>query len=81
MQTLGGQHIIIPSKIKDVDFTRVLTLNETAAHLWQRMSKGEFEIADLVAALTDAYDVTPAEAESDARALVAQLKGMRMISK
>lgn len=78
--TLAGQNIIIPSKMTDVDFTRVLSLNDTAAHLWRRMSEGEFEIADLVAVLTDAYDVSPAEAESDAQALVAQLRDMGLIS-
>ena len=60
LKTLAGQSIVVPGKLKNVDFTNLLTLNETAAVVWERMTQGEFEVDDLVKALTDAYEVDEA---------------------
>ena len=62
LKTLAGQSIVVPGKLKNVDFTNLLTLNETAAVVWERMTQGEFEVDDLVKALTDAYEVDEAQA-------------------
>lgn len=79
MKTLAGQSIVVPGKLKNVDFTNVLTLNETAAVVWERMTQGEFEVGDLVKALTDAYEVSEAQAREDVVALLAKIRELGMI--
>lgn len=80
MRTLAGQSIIVPTKVKDIDFTHILTLNETAATIWKRMNEGEFWIEDLAEALTDNYEVEKGQALRDAREIVDKMRGLRMIS-
>lgn len=79
LKTLAGQSIVVPGKLKNVDFTNVLTLNETATVVWERMTQGEFEVDDLVKALTDAYEVDEAQAREDVVALLAKIRELGMI--
>lgn len=79
LKTLAGQSIVVPGKLKNVDFTNLLTLNETAAVVWERMTQGEFEADDLVKALTDAYEVDEAQAREDVVALLAKIRELGMI--
>lgn len=79
LRTLVGQSIVVPGKLKNVDFTNFLTLNETAAVVWERMTQGEFEVDDLVKALTDAYEVDEAQAREDVVALLAKIRELGMI--
>ena len=77
LKTLAGQSIVVPGKLKNVDFTNLLTLNETAAVVWERMTQGEFEVDDLVKTLTDA--VGEAQAHEDVVALLAKIRELGMI--
>lgn len=79
LKTLAGQSIVVPGKLKNVDFTNLLTLNETAAVVWERMTQDEFEVDDLVKALTDAYEVGEAQAREDVVALLAKIRELGMI--
>lgn len=79
LRTLVGQSIVVPGKLENVDFTNLLTLNETAAVVWKRMTQGEFEVDDLVKALTDAYEVDEAQAREDVVALLAKIRELGMI--
>lgn len=79
LKTLAGQSIVVPGKLKNVDFTNLLTLNETAAVVWERMTQDEFEVDDLVKALTDAYEVDEAQAREDVVALLAKIRELGMI--
>lgn len=79
LRTLVGQSIVVPGKLENVDFTNLLTLNETAAVVWERMTQGEFEVDDLVKALTDAYEVDETQAREDLVALLAKIRELGMI--
>ncbi len=79
MRTLAGFNIIVPSKVKDIDYTHVLTLNETATTIWKRMTEGEFETDDLVKAITDAYEVDEEQARKDAVEMLEKLRGLKMV--
>ncbi len=79
MRTLAGFNIIVPSKVKDIDYTHVLTLNETATTIWKRMTEGEFETEDLVKAITDTYEVDEEQARKDAVEMLEKLRGLKMV--
>ena len=55
---------------KGINFNKLLTLNDTAAFLWEEAGKGEFTIESLVKALTDNYEVDADTATTDVKRIV-----------
>lgn len=68
LREICGEYVVTA-----VDFTKLISLNETAAFLWKTAEKqGEFTVASLAQALCDEYDVVMAQAEKDCEAIIAQ---------
>ena len=65
LRPLGGDHIVTGEGLARVDFSRVVSLNATAAYLWEKVQGREFGPEDLVSLLTARYDVTDAQARAD----------------
>lgn len=66
LRDLCGEHVIIASGRENIDFSKVVNLNESAAIMWNAVVGKEFEVADMAKALLDEYDVDEATAMSDA---------------
>lgn len=69
LREMCGEHIIIATGVANLDFSKVISLNESAAYLWREVEGKEFTPETLAALLTAKYDVDPATAEADAAAL------------
>ena len=69
LRPLGSEFIVTGDGISRVDFSKVVSMNATAAYLWNALQDREFEAEDLVPLLTERYDVDEATARADARAL------------
>ena len=68
LRDICGEKVIIASGIENIDFNKMISLNESAAYLWQQVSDKTFD-ADLLAQLLEAaYDVDHATATTDAQA-------------
>ena len=65
LRTLCGEHIVTGEGLARVDFSRVVSLNATAAYLWEQVEGKVFTPDDLVALLTARYDVDEARARED----------------
>ena len=65
LRTLCGEHIVTGEGLARVDFSRVVSLNATAAYLWEEVEGKDFTPDDLVALLTARYDVDEARARED----------------
>ena len=65
LRTLCGEHIVTGEGLARVDFSRVVSLNATAAYLWEQVEGKDFTPDDLVALLTARYDVDEARARED----------------
>ena len=57
-----GEHIIIGTGVENIDFSKVISLNESAAWLWREVEGKEFTPATLAALLMEQYDVDEAVA-------------------
>ena len=56
IQNVCGEHIIVPTGVENVDYSKIISLNETAAYLWENISSKEsFTIDDLVQLLLNEY--------------------------
>ena len=70
LRKLGTEYILIGESMALINFNKMITLNETAAFLWEQASRlsathGAFTASDLCKALCDEYDVSPEEAMTD----------------
>lgn len=72
LRTLCDEHIIVGCGRKNIDFSKVVNLNESAALMWNAVVGKEFTVADMAAALTAEYDVDEKTALADARRIVAE---------
>lgn len=69
-----GQTFLVPMGESNIDFSKLIALNESSLLLWKRMSEGEFTIDDLVKTLLDEYEVDEATARKDVETIVEQFK-------
>lgn len=70
LRDICGEKVIIASGIENIDFNKMISLNESAAYLWQQVSDKTFD-ADLLAQLLEAaYDVDHVTATTDAQAII-----------
>ena len=65
LRKLGNEYILVGESMELINFNKMITLNETAAFLWEEASKGEFDAGSLCNALCAEYDVTPEQAMTD----------------
>lgn len=70
LRSLCGEHIVIAEGLALVDFNKMLSLNDSAAYLWEQVKDKDFEIEDLVTLLTDRYEVSTDRAREDATTMV-----------
>ncbi|MBE6286554.1 MAG: PqqD family peptide modification chaperone [Bacteroidaceae bacterium] len=80
LQNVCGEYIIVPAGIENVDFSRIISLNPTAAFLWEKVSSlEEFTIETLVEALLEEYEVEEAVAREDCALIIERWAEMELI--
>ena len=75
LRKLGNEYILVGESMELINFNKMITLNETAAFLWEQAEKataahGEFTAADLCKPLCAEYDVSPEQAMTDVDATI-----------
>ena len=63
----------------NIDFTKVISLNESAAFLWKQVAGLEFSEEDLVQLLLGEYEVEESQAAEDVKALLTQWKAEGLV--
>ena len=74
LRTMGEDHIVIGEGLAQVNFNQILSLNESAAFLWEKLVGKEFTVEEMVELLREEYDVTEELARKDATDLAATWK-------
>ena len=64
LRTVAGQNVVVPVGENCLNFNAAITLNETAAFLWDCLKEDQTE-ESLAAKLTEEYDVTYETAKAD----------------
>ena len=80
LREMCGEYIIIGTGVENIDFSKVISLNESAVSLWRAVEGKEFTPATLAALLMEQYDVDEATALADATALANQWLSVGIIS-
>lgn len=73
LRDVAGTLVIVPVGAAVTAFPGMITLNDTAAYLWELL-KEEQTVESLVASLMDRYEVDAPKATEDVEAFVKQLK-------
>lgn len=71
LREMCGEHIISAEGIDNFDFNKIISLNDSAAWLWEAVSGKDFDADILAGLLLEKYDVERQTAETDARKLLA----------
>ena len=74
LRSLGKEFILVPEGLEAVDFTRMISMNESAAFLWKSLEDKEFDNETMIQLLMDEYDITHDVAEKDVEAVLQTLK-------
>lgn len=70
LRELGGDYILIGESVELVNFNNLITFNETAAYLWQKVEGKEFDVEELTRLLLSEYEVSEDIAREDAQATI-----------
>lgn len=69
LRVVCGENIIVAEGEENIDFSNIISMNESSAYLWQNIQGKEFTHEDLVGLLTQEYEVDEATAIKDVKAL------------
>ncbi len=80
LRDICGEHIIVAYGAENVDFTKLITLNESAAYLWKQVIDKDFSEDDLVQSLLAEYDVEKEQAWADVKDLLASWQNAGLVA-
>lgn len=73
LREVCGEHIIVAEGDENIDFSNIISMNESSAYLWEEVQKmGTFTVHNLVELICNQYEIDEATARKDAIALAAQ---------
>ena len=70
LRSLGQEFILIAEGLEAVDFSRMISMNESAAFLWKEVEDKDFDAEMLITLLTDNYDIARETAQNDVAGLI-----------
>ena len=70
LREVCGEHIIVAYGLENIDFNKVISLNESAAYLWKNISDKEFTAETMADLLCQEYEVDAETAARDAQTLL-----------
>lgn len=72
LRDVMGQATVIGEGVGQVNFNKLITLNESAAYLWKSVEGKEFDVQTLAGLLVDEYGIDMELAGKDAEAILGQ---------
>lgn len=66
LREICGEYIVVAHGDKNIDFSKVINLNESAAVMWKEVADKDFTAEDLASILLNTYDVEEEIARMDA---------------
>ena len=79
LRNICGENVVIAGGIENIDFSKIISMNESAAYLWQQIGDKGFTVDDLADYLCQEYEVDQATALADAKTVVEQWRDAGII--
>ena len=74
VREIAGENVVVMPRVNGVDFTRIISLNESALVLWQSLEGSDFSTEDVAEVLTSNFEVDAATAQRDAAQWVERMQ-------
>ena len=72
LRQICGEWVVVGEGLAQVNFNKMLSLNESAAYLWKEVQDKEFTAETLTDLMLERYEVEREQAQKDAEALCRQ---------
>ena len=72
LREICGEKLLVPEGETNIDFSNMISMNESAALLWDAIDEGEFTEDKLVDILLNEYEVDESTVRADVKNLVQQ---------
>ncbi len=80
LRDVCGEKVIVGEGLETVNFGKLISLNDTAAWLWEKAAElGDFTEEQLADAICEEYEVEKSHALSDIKKIVANWKEIGLI--
>lgn len=79
LREVCGEFVIVSHGIENIDFSKIISLNESAAYLWKSLVDKDFTVEDMTTLLTSEYEVTKDVAHADAERMANQWKEIGLV--
>ena len=81
LREICGEHVILSHGMDNIDFSKIISLNETAAFLWKQAVGNEAISEDgLVSSLLEAYEVDEETARKDVAQVLAKWREIGLLA-
>ena len=72
LRVVCGENIIVAEGEENIDFSNIISMNESSAYLWEKIGEDSFTPESMATMLTEEYDIDNATALEDATTLARQ---------
>ena len=80
LREVCGEYIIVAYGKENIDFNKVISLNESASFLWKAIADKEFTAETMTSLLCEEYEVDLETAKKDAQALLEEWTKVGLVS-
>ncbi len=80
LRDVCGEFVIIAEGKDNVDFNKIITLNESSVVLWNAIKDKDFTVSDIADILMSEYEVDSETALKDSQRFVEILKNINIIA-
>lgn len=81
LRDVCGEHIIVAEGKENIDFSNIISMNETSAFVWEKVKDKDFTVKDMADALVAEYEVDEDTAYADCEKLAGQWAQAGIIEK
>lgn len=79
LRSLGNEYILVAESLDAVDFTRMISMNDSAAFLWKELEGKDFDVEMMTHLLMEEYGISREVAEQDVPVLLQSWKEANLI--
>ena len=79
LRDVCGEKVIIAQGLENLDFSKLINLNESAAYLWEALTGKDFTAKDMADLLCAEYEVSADQALADCEKLLAEWKAQGLV--
>ena len=80
LRTICGEHVVVGEGLSQVNYNKLISLNGSAAWLWEQVQGRDFNAEDLAALLLERYEVSEEQARADSLKLLNVWKESNLVT-